>query len=128
MNGLNIKQLLSSKGKLIGSIVVILVIIIMCIILLLPKHLQGKYSHTTDMFLVTSTDTLRFDGSKVTEYTDGRKTNTGTYKLSGQKLEIEINGYSMIANLSDDKKTFTVESATGIADLAKGYKYTKSDE
>ena len=66
--------------------------------------------------------------NKVTEYTDGRKTNTGTYKLSGQKLEIEINGYFMIANLSDDKKTFTVESATGVADLAKGYKYTKSDE
>lgn len=65
MNGLNIKQLLSSKGKLIGSIVVILVIIIMCIILLLPKHLQGKYSHTTDMFLVTSTDTLRFDGIRL---------------------------------------------------------------
>lgn len=122
------KQLLSSKRMLIGGVIFVLIVGIICIILLLPKHLQGKYSHTTDMFLVTSTDTLTFDGNKVTEYTDGHKINTGTYKLSGQKLKIKINGYSMIAVLSDDEKNFTVESASGIAGLTKGFEYKKLDE
>ncbi|QEA59602.1 hypothetical protein FGL74_07745 [Leuconostoc koreense] len=128
MNSLKMKQLLSSKRVLIGGVAFFLVSTIICMILLLPKHLQGKYSHTTNMFLVTSTDTLEFNGNKVTEYTDGRKTNIGTYKLSDKTLEIKINGYSMTANLSNDKKSFTVKSASGVAELAKGFEYTKSNK
>ncbi|WP_338230986.1 hypothetical protein [Lactiplantibacillus paraxiangfangensis] len=52
--------------------------------------------------------------------------NKGTYKVSGDNLEIDLNGQKMTATLSDDKNSFTIDSAPGLAALASGTKYTKA--
>ncbi|KRL00516.1 hypothetical protein [Liquorilactobacillus capillatus] len=116
------------KNWLIGSIAIIVVIIIVGVMLVLPKQLDGKYSHTSTFLFITSTDTLKFDGDKVIEYADGKKTNSGTYKISGDKLEMKISGTNMTAKLADDKKSFVIKSAEGMSSLAKGFKYTKSNK
>ncbi|WP_225049262.1 hypothetical protein [Lacticaseibacillus kribbianus] len=102
----------------------VLVVIVVAVVMAMPKHLSGSYSHTTDLLFVKATDTLKFDGSTVTEYADGEKTNTGTYTLKGDQLEIKVGDYSMTATVSDDKKSFTVQHADGLADLARGMKYS----
>lgn len=102
----------------IGALVVIAIIIY----LLIPKGLSGSYEHKTTLFGTTSTDTLTFKGKQVTEVQNG---NTGTYKISGDTLEMELGGSKMTAKLSSDKKSFTIQSASGLAGLAAGIKYTK---
>ncbi|GAJ26838.1 hypothetical protein JCM15457_1789 [Liquorilactobacillus sucicola DSM 21376 = JCM 15457] len=114
------------KSWLITGIAIIAVVVIVGVVKALPKHLDGEYSHTTTFLFISSTDTLKFDGDKVIEYADGKKTNSGTYKISGDELKMKINGVNMAAKLSDDKKSFVVKSADGIASLAKGFKYTKN--
>jgi lipopolysaccharide export system protein LptA len=76
--------------------------------------------------LSKSTDTLEFKGSKVTEFSGNKKVNEGTYQLKGDQLTMKINETNMTATLAKDKKSFVVDSADGLADLAKGFKYTKS--
>ncbi|MFC6260326.1 hypothetical protein [Levilactobacillus fujinensis] len=114
------------KNWLIGGVIVAIIIIVIAVIALSPKHLDGKYSHTTTLLFVSSKDTMDFKGDKVTELVDGKKTNSGTYKISGDQLTMTINDYQMKATLSKDKKSFVIDSATGAANMAKGFKYTKS--
>lgn len=117
-----------NKNIIISGSAVLVVIIGLCIFFSLPKHLTGEYSHTTNLILVSSTDTLKFDGDKVIEYSDGEKTHSGTYTISGNELKMTIDSYNMTAKLSDDKQSFVVESADGLATLTEGFKYTKSDK
>lgn len=116
------------KNWLITGIAIIAVVVIVGVAMALPKHLDGKYSHTVTLLFISSTDTLKFDGDRVIEYADGKKTNSGTYKISGDELKMRINGINMTAKLSDDKKSFVIKSADGIASLAKGFKYTKANK
>lgn len=124
MDGLKDKNGKLKKSWLIGGIVVLVVIV--GLIVLMPRHLSGKYSHTTDLLLAKSTDTLEFKGSKVTEFDGNKKINEGTYKLKGDQLTMKINETNMTATLAKDKKSFVVDSADGLANLAKGFKYTKN--
>ncbi len=105
----------------IGAIIVLAVVIFM----LIPKGLNGSYSHTTTFLGTSTTDTWVFKGKDVTEKGTGNK---GTYKVSGDNLEIDLNGQKMTATLSDDKKSFTIDSAPGLAALANGTKYTKVEQ
>jgi len=114
------------RGWLIGGGVVLIAVIIIAGVMMMPKHLSGKYSHTTTFLLSVSTDTLKFDGDKVIEYADGEKIHTGTYKIDKDQLNMKIGGYNMNATLSDDKKTFVINSADGLANLTSGYKYTQA--
>ncbi len=117
-----------NKNVIIGSGAVLIVIIGLFIFFSLPKHLTGEYSHKTNLLLFSSTDTLKFDGDKVIEYTDGKKAQSGTYTISGSELKMTIAKYNMTAKLSDDKQSFVVESADGLASLTEGFKYTKTDK
>ena len=103
----------------IGAIIVLAIVIFM----LIPKGLNGSYSHETTLLGTTTTDTWTFKGKDVTEEGTGNK---GTYKVSGNNLEIDLNGQKMTATLSDDKNSFTIDSAPGLAALASGTKYTKA--
>ncbi|MCT4488404.1 hypothetical protein [Levilactobacillus parabrevis] len=114
------------RGWLIGGGVVVFAVIIIVVVMAMPKHLSGKYSHTTTFLLSKSTDTLKFDGDKVIEYSDGEKVNAGTYKIDKDQLNMKIAGYNMNATLSDDKESFVINSADGLANLGSGYKYTKA--
>lgn len=102
----------------IGAIVVLIVIIYM----LIPKGLSGSYAHTTTLFGTTSTDTLTFKGKQVSEK---GTSNTGTYTISGDTMQMTLGNTKMTAKLSQDKQSFTIESASGVAGLAAGLKYTK---
>lgn len=113
------------KNWLIGGIAIVAVVVIVSVALVLPKHLAGKYSHTTTFLFISTTDTLKFDGDKVIEYADGKQTNSGTYKIAGDKLEMKISGMNMTAKLADDKKSFVIKTAEGMSSLAEGFKYTK---
>lgn len=112
------------KSWLIGGGLVIVIII--GLILFMPRHLSGKYSHTTNLLLVSSTDTLEFKGNKVTELDGNKKINEGTYQLKGDQITMKINETNMTATLAKDKKSFVIDSAEGLADLSKGFKYTKN--
>ncbi|KRL94093.1 hypothetical protein ACUIJQ_03410 [Levilactobacillus hammesii] len=114
------------RGWLIGGGIVLVAVIIIVAVMMMPKHLSGKYSHTSTFLLSKSTDTLKFDGDKVTEYSDGEKIHTGTYTLKKDDLDMKISGYHMHATLADDKKSFVINSADGLANLASGYKYSQS--
>lgn len=92
-----------------------------------PNKLSGDYTGTISMLFMSKEDTLRFSGENVIEIADGHENNIGTYKISGNELEITDSdkGFKMVAELSDDRKTLTIKSATGISSLATGTKYKK---
>lgn len=116
---------MSKETKTKWIIAVVVAVLIIGFFVLKPKHLSGSYSHTINAIILKSTDTLKFDGDKVTEYTDGEKMNTGTYKIKGDQLSVKFGRFHINATLSDNKKSFVITSATGASDLASGFKYTK---
>ncbi|MGM0112527.1 hypothetical protein [Enterococcus sp. DIV0187] len=91
------------------------------------KKLSGEYTTTINLIFEETTNTLTFDGDKVTEKQDGEPTNEGTYSISDNQLEIELGDYHMTAKLSEDKKSFTIESSDVLGGIGKGLKYTKED-
>lgn len=88
------------------------------------KKLSGSYSSTSIFLFVKTTDTLNFAGSEVTETSDGEKINQGTYKISGNQLVATFGKNKLTATLAKNKKSFVVKSATGVAAVAIGRKYT----
>ena len=75
------------------------------------KKLSGEYTTTINLIFAETTNTLTFNGDKVTEKQDGELTNKGTYSISDNQLEIELGDYHITAKLSEDKKSFTIESS-----------------
>ncbi|MBZ5985086.1 hypothetical protein KIJ05_08155 [Leuconostoc gelidum subsp. gasicomitatum] len=122
------KDILKNKVKptWIAGGVGIIVVLAIIIIAVLPKGLNGSYTGNVEFLFMKTKDTLKFSGDSVTEIDeDGTVSNKGTYKISGHTLEMKIGNYNMTAELSDDKKSFVVKSADGMAGLANGTKYTK---
>ncbi|EPN9407226.1 hypothetical protein ACT47E_002261 [Enterococcus faecalis] len=91
------------------------------------KKLSGEYTTTINLIFAETTNTLTFNGDKVTEKQDGEVTNEGTYSISDDQLEIKLGDYQMTAKLSEDKKSFTIESSDVLGGVGKGLKYTKED-
>ncbi|MHA8109933.1 hypothetical protein ACYATP_00080 [Lactobacillaceae bacterium Melli_B4] len=112
------------NNKIITAVVVLILVLGGLYISNRPKHLDGNYNATVNILLFQSKDTFSFDGDKVREK-DGP---SGTYKIDGNKLEMDINNYTIKATLSDDNKSFTIDSATGLSNLASGTKYTKESK
>lgn len=90
--------------------------------------LKGDYKHTsTTLFGDKSAETLKFEGDKVSLVGDKNSYHLeGTYKLSKDRVEVNIKNYNEVARLSKDKKTLTFESNDGL--ISKGKEYTKEDE
>ncbi|MHA8109920.1 hypothetical protein ACYATP_00015 [Lactobacillaceae bacterium Melli_B4] len=112
------------NNKIIAGVVVLVLILGGWYIATRPKHLDGNYNATVNLLLFQSKDTFSFDGNKVSE----KNGPSGTYKIDGNRLEMDINNYTIKATLSDDNKSFTINSATGISNLASGTKYTKESK
>ena len=110
------------KKVLISFIVMMGLILTGC-----GNKLSGAYTGKVTLLFVQQKDTMIFDGDKVTEKQNDKITNKGTYKIDGDDLTININGYHMRAKLSDNRKSFTITSADGIANLVKGTTYTKKE-
>lgn len=94
-------------GGVVGAIIVVIVVVMM-----LPKHLSGSYtSKMSFLGMAVGSDTMVFDGNKVTEKSNGDK---GTYKIDGDKLIITFDGQDYRGNLAKDKKSFdmTVSGVT----------------
>lgn len=89
------------------------------------KKLNGEYTAKIHLLLMESESTLTFEGNTVTENSNGKEKNKGTYEISGDQLQIKLGDYNMTAELSKDKKSFVIKSAEGLAGLANGTKYTK---
>lgn len=89
------------------------------------KKLNGEYTAKVHLLLMESESTLIFDGDTVTENTNGKEKNKGTYEVNGNQLQMKLGDYNMTAELSADKKSFVIKSAEGLAGLANGTKYTK---
>ena len=113
--------------KKIGLIVLAL---FSCIILSAcgSNKLKGSYTGNVKVLLMETKSTLTFEDDTVTEKQDGEVINKGTYEISDNKLEMKIGDYNMTADLSEDRKSFTITSAEGLVGLANGTKYTKEEE
>lgn len=106
---------------LVGAAALVVVVIV-AIFMLRPKGISGDYASKTTIFGVTSSDTLVFDGKKVSEKdTD----NKGTYEISGDTLKMKFGDYTITAKLAKDHQSFTITNASGVAGLLAGKKYTK---
>lgn len=95
------------------------------------KKLDGDYIGKINLFFTESTATLRFNGNKVTEVDDkGNETNEATYKINDNELEItHSDETTTLAELSEDKKSFTIKSSTSKAgSLLKNIKFTKNEK
>ncbi|MFC6180980.1 hypothetical protein [Lactiplantibacillus daowaiensis] len=121
-------KLTKIKPVWIISIIGVLIVLIVGGLLLRPKKLNGSYSAEISILFTKSKDTLKFTkDNKVAEYADGEKTNTGHYKIDGDKLTFNLGDVHVKAKLASDHKSFTLGSGTGIAGMAKGLHYTLDD-
>lgn len=95
------------------------------------KKLSGDYTAKINLILTEATATLRFNGDKVSEVDeDGKEFNEGTYKITDNELVItHSNNDISTAELSKDKRTFTVKSAEGVSGaFMKDVKFTKKEK
>ena len=92
------------------------------------NKLSGNYTGKVKFLPMEQESTMTFNGDKVTEKQNGKVTSEGTYKIEYNQLQMELNGTNMTADLSKDRKSFTIKSAEGLAGLANGTKFTKEDK
>ncbi|WEV55009.1 hypothetical protein OZX65_02810 [Leuconostocaceae bacterium ESL0723] len=115
------------KIAIIASIAIVIVVGVAYYIHQQNTHLSGKYTATFNMLIAEGKDTLEFNGDKVKEFDEsGELTNTGTYKITNNQIEVTINNYKMTGNLSDDRKTITVTHMDNSLGLGEGAKYIKN--
>ncbi len=89
--------------------------------------LDGDYTGTFSFLGMESPITMRFDADTVTEIQDGEETNSGTYEIEDDELTMTVDEYNIVAELSDDRESFTVTSATGLLEMLSGITFTKED-
>ena len=92
------------------------------------NKLSGDYTGTVKFLLMESKSTLTFKGDTVTEKQNGDTTNKGTYKIEDNQIQMKLGDTNMTADLSKDRKSFTLKSAEGLAGFANGTKFTKEEE
>ena len=92
------------------------------------KKLKGTYTTKINVILAETTNTLTFKDDTVTERQDGEVTNKGTYTISDNKLEIKLGDYHMTADLSKDRKSFTITSSDVLGGVGKGLNYTLEEK
>lgn len=111
-----------NKKRIVGFIALL---VMMFTLTACGNKLDGDYKGKVHFMFTETTDTLTFKGDSVEEKQDGKVINKGTYTISDGKLNIKLGEYHMVALLSQDKKSFVVQSAEGLANLAKGTTYDK---
>ncbi|MFL2079434.1 hypothetical protein [Marinilactibacillus psychrotolerans] len=89
--------------------------------------LNGDYTGTFSLLGMESPITMRFDGDTVYDIQEGEETNTGTYEIDDDELIMTIDEYTVNADLSDDRESFTVTSADGLVAMLSGVTFTKED-
>lgn len=115
------------------NIVLMLVLLSLTIVLSAcgAKKLEGDYVGKINLIFTETSATLRFKGDKVIEIDDeGVETKEASYKITDNKLEIIYSDDDILtATLSDDKKSFTITSATGTSELfLKDIQFTKAEK
>ncbi|TMT02152.1 hypothetical protein FD690_02200 [Apilactobacillus kunkeei] len=111
-----------------GIIVAVLFIFIVGKSAFAPNQLSGSYTATINAGFMTSKDTMKFDGNTVTELRKYGKDIKSTYSIDGNNITFKFNdGTVGHAKLSDDRKSFKITSAEGLAALGTGIKYTKDE-
>ncbi|CAK1248153.1 hypothetical protein [Fructobacillus fructosus] len=99
-----LKKLSKKNWLIIGAIVVVLLGFFMWKDYQ-NKHLSGSYKAEVNLVLTSATDTMTFDGDKVTEKNDGA-TNKGTYSIKGDQVTVKLDGESYTGKLSSDRSSF----------------------
>lgn len=92
------------------------------------QQLNGSYTGRIKVMGASGTDTFTFDGNKVTEITNGGTNNHGTYVIENNKLLINMTGGNIQATLANDDTSFKVNTADGLAQLAKHVSYHSTDK
>ncbi|MFC6165667.1 hypothetical protein ACFP3T_13440 [Lactiplantibacillus dongliensis] len=116
------------KPAWIIGIVGLIVVIGVGVMLLRPKKLTGSYSTDVTVLFATSKDTMKFTrDNQVVEYSDGEKTNTGTYKIDGDQLVLKLGKTDISAKLAKDNQSFKITSASGMTAFAKRLTYKLDD-
>lgn len=95
------------------------------------KKLDGDYIGKINLLFTETSATLRFKGDKAIEIDDeGAETREASYKITDNQLEIIYSDDDILtAELSDDKKSFTIKSAIGASELfLKDIKFTKKEK
>lgn len=92
------------------------------------NQLSGDYTGTVKFLLIESKSTLTFKGDTVTEKQEGTVPKKGTYKIEDNQLHFNLGDTNMTADLSKDRKSFTLKSAEGLAGFANGTKFTKEEK
>ncbi|MGG5342402.1 hypothetical protein [Enterococcus sp. AZ192] len=119
------------KMKKSGAIILLLFSLTIVLSACGTNKLNGDYTGKINLFFTESTATLRFNGNKVTEVDDkGNETNEATYKISDNELEItHSDETTTLAELSEDKKSFTIKSSTSNGgSLLKNIKFIKEEK
>ncbi|SCA92126.1 conserved exported hypothetical protein [Pseudolactococcus piscium] len=92
------------------------------------NKLSGDYTGKVKFLLMEQESTMTFNGDKVTEKEDGKVTGKGIYKIEDNQLIMNLDDTNITADLSKDRKSFTIKSAEGLAGLANGTKFTKEEK
>lgn len=91
------------------------------------NQLNGTYHGQFELLGAKTTDTLKFDGDKVTEAATGGKAQTGTYTVDGERITIKFKQYQLTGDLAKDHKSFIITKANGLASVLKGTKYIREE-
>ncbi len=92
------------------------------------NKLSGDYTGTIKFLFMESKSTLTFKGDTVTEKQDGEITSKGNYKIEDNQLQFNLDDTNVTADLSKDRKSFTLKSSEGLSGLANGTKFTKEEQ
>lgn len=88
--------------------------------------LHGAYRGHLNIIGTKSTETLAFKGHRVTVLKNGVPAGpTGTYVLTGNKVNVNIDSVHTTFNIVNHQKTLIVTDADGVKALAKGTAYHK---
>lgn len=92
------------------------------------NKLSGDCTGTVKFLFMESKSTLTFKGDTVTEKQGDKTTSKGTYKIKDNQLQFNLDDTNVTADLSKDRKSFTLKSSEGLSGIANGTKFTKEEK
>ncbi|MGR3741205.1 hypothetical protein [Companilactobacillus sp. DQM5] len=111
------------KSIVIGVAVILLIIIGFVWHNYNASRLEGSYTGKVTVLFTSTKDTMTFSKDKT--FKDG--SNKGTYEIDKDELKMKFkDGTRINADLSKDRKSFEITSASGLVDMASGTKYIKN--
>lgn len=90
--------------------------------------LDGDYTGSVNLLFMEAPVTMRFDEDTVTEIQEGEVRNSGTYEIDDDELILTLDEYTVRADLSDDRESYTITSADGLLEVMSGTTFTKVED